>query len=183
MLPLVSSAEDYKIKYFFYPKDMTIKYGETNDTFTIIQNLHNETLYNVELKYQLPKGFVINQKIIEELEPNQRKSLRFNITPNVPNGVYNITIWAETSQTISGTKVSSPKYTFKVNVHGYVNATTTIQTNSTLKTTTINSTFTQFNKTTTTDVVKDQGKTTNKLFFIIPAIIVIILIGFVLFSR
>jgi hypothetical protein len=176
-----------KIKYFYVPKDMIVESTKSNESIVIVENTHNETIYMVSLKYNLPSGFSISQKEIEELQSNQKKSIKFNLTANTNKGVYNITIWAESIDDISGNKIQSPKYTFQVSVLEKTGVNTTIATTTysiittTTYSTTANTTTVATQSTTTN--VQIKRLTNNVKFVLIGAIILILVVLLIIMSR
>ncbi|MCX8178829.1 MAG: hypothetical protein N3D75_03300 [Candidatus Aenigmarchaeota archaeon] len=184
IIPL-ANAQEYKLKYAYYPKDMVIESGKSNETLVVFENLHNETVYNVKINFVLPQGFSANHTIIEEMEQKQKKSTKISISTNAKNGTYNITIWAESIETVSGIKVQSPKYNFTVNVTGYnlSLATTTTTVVTTTVTATQATTIKEIANTTTTLEKISNEERSKRLVFIIPAIIAVLVIGFIILSR
>jgi uncharacterized integral membrane protein len=187
VLPIVYSQDYMKIKYFYVPKDMVVESTKSNESIVIVENTHNETIYMVSLKYNLPSGFSISQKEIEELQSNQKKSIKFNLTANTNKGVYNITIWAESIDDISGNKIQSPKYTFQVSVLEKTGVNTTIATTTysiittTTYSTTANTTTVATQSTTTN--VQIKRLTNNVKFVLIGAIILILVVLLIIMSR
>lgn len=178
LLPIAFSQDYVKIKYFYTPKDMVVERGKSNESLVILENTHNETIYMIRLKYEIPSGLFIEQKEIEELSPNQRKSIRFNLTANVGKGDYNITIWAESIDEINGNKIQSPKYTFKVkvldsNVTQSIGNTTTTEITSTTTTTTFYETTTAFQTTTT---LPSKPRIPSNIKFVLVALLILALI-------
>lgn len=100
-------AQDYmKIRVFYYPTEMFVEQGKTNSSQIILQNLYNDILYGISLKFNTPVGLQISQdqRGVEELWPNnQTHGIRFNLTAaGILNGTYNVTFWAESSLTQIG---------------------------------------------------------------------------------
>ncbi|MEM5799502.1 MAG: hypothetical protein QXZ43_02455 [Candidatus Aenigmatarchaeota archaeon] len=180
----ISTSQNY-IKYFYQPKDLTIEKGKYNETFFVFENTHNESIFMVKLRYQIPSNFVVYQSEVDEILPKQKKSLKLNISTTANEGLYNLTFWAEAVNEINGNKPQSQKYTLPVLV---ISSNKTITTTS-VQTTKINTTLTTVNlnqttKTTTTAVENIKNTINPTIRVILIAIIVIFLvIIFVILSR
>ncbi|MBU5688356.1 MAG: hypothetical protein KQA31_03045 [Candidatus Aenigmarchaeota archaeon] len=178
----LSTSQDYlKIKYFYQPKDLVIEKGKYNETFFVLENTYDETIFMVKLRYQIPSNFIIYQSEIDEILPKQKKSLRINISTTANEGLYNLTFWAESINEINGNKIQSQKYTLPVLVVNLNKTTsnTTITTN--IQTTKINTTTTTnlnqtTNQTTTTTIEKMKKTIDPKTKVILIAIIAILLV-------
>jgi len=184
LLPTVYSQNYIKIKYFYTPEDMIVERGKSVESFVIIENTYEEPIYMISLKYEAPSGFSINSKELDELFPSQRKSIRFNLSANVNEGDYNITIWAEAIDEIDGNKIQSPKYTFKVKVFEGNTTQTVIETQTTetiIPTTTFYETTTIL-QSTTTPLVK-QKLPNNIKFALIALLAIVLVILFIIMLR
>jgi len=186
-LPIVCSQDYIKIKYFYMPRDMVVERTKSNESIVIIENTHNETIYMVSLKYNLPSGFSINQKEIEELQPGQKKSIKFNLTANANKGIYNVTIWAESIDDLGGKKIQSLKYTFQVNVlekseSNTATALTTSKTTHSINIGTATTLSTTVKTTNTTAIMQPTAtnvqpkKTPNNIKFVLIGVIILFLV-------
>ncbi len=185
ILPLVAGQDYLKLKYFYQPKEVIVEQGRQNETFIILQNTHNQTIFMVSLKYSASSEFSITQKEIEEMQPSQKKSLKFNISTTAKEGIYNITIWAESIDTIENNKIQGPRFDLPVIViKGNQNNKTTIvstTTSTTLNsTTTTTSTTSNITKTTIDSVVKKTIDPKIRTVFIIFISILIVALLFMM---
>ncbi|MCX8179345.1 MAG: hypothetical protein N3E38_01230 [Candidatus Aenigmarchaeota archaeon] len=135
-------AQDYqKLKYFYLPKEIILQEGSYNESFIIVENTHSETIFLLSLKYEALPNFDIISKEIEELNPKERKAIRFNVS-STKEGLYNLTVWVESINEINGVRIQSQKVKIPIIVLKPLSAPVEI------KNVTINTTTTAISKTT-----------------------------------